>query len=360
MESQKYLEKMKSIQNCLLEFLDNEDNVEEKFQNLITLIQNHKIKENRYDLRSIFHLLVKISTNHYRSIHFFDKIWQILQHFKEEIKQTFSNYEIFNIFKGNKRILLYLTEENILTINEPIAVILTNDRYQELNYHRYFFPEIRPFLNEETIQKNLNELPENIDQKRKTDEEDNFIREVIRKDLIYEFLVYIEKNGLQLDSTIETSLFETNSFLINKELTLIECAAFFGSIQIFKHLLMNNVRLPSSLWLYGIHGNKIEILHLLEENHVLTEEYSYDKIFYEAVKCHHNEIANYIQNKFLQNQEEKSTFNISLKYYNFAYIQDKYINKSSFYDVCKHDYYWFVDSILKTEDINVNDRIILM
>ena len=222
MEIQKYLEKMKSIQNCLLEFLDNEDNVEEKFQNLISLIQNHKIKENRYDLRSILHLLVKISTNHHRSIHFFDKIWQILQHLKEEIKQTFSNYEIFNIFKGNKRILLYLTEESILTINEQIAVILTNDRYQELNYHRYFFPEIRPFLNEETIQKNLNELPENIDQKRKTDEEDNFTREVIRKDLINEFLAYIEKTGLQLDSTIDTSLFETNSFLINKELTLIE------------------------------------------------------------------------------------------------------------------------------------------
>lgn len=50
-----------------------------------------------------------------------------------------------------------------------------------------------------------------------------------------------------------SSIFEANSYLIEKKTqTLIEYAAFFGSIQIIKYLHFNNVELDPSLWIYVI------------------------------------------------------------------------------------------------------------
>lgn len=56
-----------------------------------------------------------------------------------------------------------------------------------------------------------------------------------------------------------------NLFLIENEPTLIEYAAFFGSIKIFNYLRIHNVDLNSSLWIYSIHSNKIQMIHLLED-----------------------------------------------------------------------------------------------
>ena len=95
------------------------------------------------------------------------------------------------------------------------------------------------------------------------------------------------------------SIFETNPFLIKRKASLIEYAAFFGSIQIFKYLQLNNVELTPSLWLYAIHCNNPEIIHLLEENHVIPEDKSYFECYKESIKCHHNNIANYIKDNLI-------------------------------------------------------------
>lgn len=58
----------------------------------------------------------------------------------------------------------------------------------------------------------------------KKDEE---ICEIIRKDEIEKFISIVKKENLPLQSDIKHSIFETNSFLLNKTSTLIEYAAFF-------------------------------------------------------------------------------------------------------------------------------------
>lgn len=66
------------------------------------------------------------AANHYRGNLFFQKVFHILQHYKIQIKQTFSNLEIFDISLNNKKIFFYLFE------NETIAIykdILHNKRY---------------------------------------------------------------------------------------------------------------------------------------------------------------------------------------------------------------------------------------
>ena len=52
--------------------------------------------------------------------------------------------------------------------------------------------------------------------------------------MIEEFITHINKTGLPLSSQIESSIFEIDS--LSKSSSLIELAAFYGSIQIFKYL----------------------------------------------------------------------------------------------------------------------------
>lgn len=54
---QEYLQKMKKIHQCLLEFIDNKDDIEEKYQNLTKLLDDNQIRGNKYDLELFIHLL---------------------------------------------------------------------------------------------------------------------------------------------------------------------------------------------------------------------------------------------------------------------------------------------------------------
>ena len=76
--------------------------------------------------------------------------------------------------------------------------------------------------------------------------------------------------------------------------TFIEYASFFGSIQIFKYLILNNVDLISSVWYYAIHSQNAEIIQILIDNNVEFPNKDVNLCIDEAIKCHHNEIANYL------------------------------------------------------------------
>ena len=92
-------------------------------------------------------------------------------------------------------------------------------------------------------------------------------------------------------SEVKQSVFETNPLLLEKEATLIEYAAFFGSIKIFQYLKNNHVQMTPSLWIYAIHSKNAELINILEESCIDPPDKSYLKCFEESIKCHHNEIA---------------------------------------------------------------------
>ena len=92
---------------------------------------------------------------------------------------------------------------------------------------------------------------------------------MIREDLVEEFIKYFHKECISSDATIKPSVYETNSFLLkNQNVTLIEYAAFFGSIQIFNFLKNENAELKPSLMIEAIHSENAELICLLEEIHV--------------------------------------------------------------------------------------------
>ena len=84
------------------------------------------------------------------------------------------------------------------------------------------------------------------------------------------------------------------------------------------------------------------------------------KCLIESIKCHHNDIANYILNQYLLKEKDISNDIMinSLKYHNLNFEQNDLITESSFYYLCKYDHYMLVKSILKEMDIDVNTKII--
>ena len=139
-------ENLEKIQRCILDFIEKEDNNEENFQNLEILIDELQIKENKYFIISIFHLIIEIANNHNRSSNFFEKLEKIINIFKNEIKQNFSNDQIFDFFKSNKRLLLFFIEEKMIIFNDYIYKEIMSSSFKLMKYPRYFAKEIKDFL----------------------------------------------------------------------------------------------------------------------------------------------------------------------------------------------------------------------
>ena len=191
---------------------------------------------------------------------------------------------------------------------------------------------------------------DNYEEKRQEGENDSYICSLIRQDSVEEFISYVNRSNISLSSQISPSIFETNAFLIkNDTTTLIEYSAFFGSIQIFQFLKMNKVNLKPSLWLYAIHSNNAELIHLLEHYELPKNNL---QIYLESIKCHHNDIANYIKNNHINPNEKVSEKTISkyLKYHNFEYFQTKEIFKYGFFYLCKYIYNTLVNLFMNEKE----------
>ena len=204
-----YIKKMKMIQTALISFLEKE-NTDDNFINLKDLIIETKIHKDQHKFKSFLHLLLKISNNYHRQSFFFEKIEKILVFFQNDIKQYFTNFEIFNIFKSNKRILLFLFEQSIIKMDKQIVKRLITDKYIKYKYPQYFSPEIRPFINEkwflQYVKNNTvispeqffdeirKDLPENFYENRKKGEKDSYICELIRNDSVEEFIICLNEN----------------------------------------------------------------------------------------------------------------------------------------------------------------------
>lgn len=145
MNIEEYLDYMKEIQNKLEEFIDEDNNSDANLPNLLDIINDKKNRITSQHLKTFFYIIVKIANNHKRCPNFYNKIESVLSNFKEDIKK-YSNFEVFQIFSSNKRILLFLIKEDLLHFDEEIAQIIIRGKYNEAEYHRYLEPEIKLVL----------------------------------------------------------------------------------------------------------------------------------------------------------------------------------------------------------------------
>lgn len=68
-------------------------------------MRNFQVEENKEEITQFLLIIKSISDNHHREVNFNQKINQILLHYKDRIKQTLLNEEIFHMFKMSRRYL---------------------------------------------------------------------------------------------------------------------------------------------------------------------------------------------------------------------------------------------------------------
>ncbi|KAK8895263.1 hypothetical protein M9Y10_023705 [Tritrichomonas musculus] len=442
-----YVNEKKQMYEKLQIFISSTSD-QDNFSNLYQIIN---IQADVEEFRLFLHLIGEIAKYYHADSQFFRKIEQILAELKEFMKQTFSNHELFNIFKGNKRIILFLLESDIITIDESIFKEILDKIYKEnenqnengkdfifddysdeqgsdilesiysgdynwierefehddneeeddyededefyitleeknderepkkrqtknKDFLYFFYPEIKGYLNAwqmRQIEKKLNLkigqfTIDEFKEKRKIGENGSYICELIRQDSIEEFVSYVTRTNYSINSQVPHSIFETNSFLVKNDPSLIEYAAFFGSIQIIRYLQFNKVILKPSLWMYAIHSNNAELIHFLEENHVQPPENNYDNCLEESIKCHHNDIAQYIYENLmdykskindLQNNFDHNFLAYCFRYYNFGLWPEEMSNHFIFFYLCKYNYFNLVKLFVNEMNIDLNSEI---
>ena len=112
------------------------------------------------------------------------------------------------------------------------------------------------------------------------------------------------------------------------------------------------------LWFKAIHGRNPEIIHLLEDAKIEPENFSYQNLLAFAIQCHYDDIAQYILNNYIENDEDISLFIFKkgLRYFDFSFIESKFVNKSNFYEICRRNYYILSAALLRNDksiDINM-------
>ena len=250
---------------------------------------------------------------------------------------------------------------------------LKDSRY---NYNIYFYPEIKDQITAEELKSIEEKLSDDIKSDmslfislRRVGENEDYLCELIRQDSIEEFIPYINREIISPSAKIKESIFETNSFLIENEPTLIEYAAFYGSVKIFQYL-KHQVELTPNIWFYSIHSNNAEMIQFIESNNIEPPGTNYEKCLKESIKCHHNNIAEYILNNLIEEDKDKQQFDpendfknnifaYCYEYYNYHFLTKGSNHKYELHYACEFGHYQLVDLYFKQGNIDVVSPCIL-
>ncbi|KAK8881126.1 hypothetical protein M9Y10_003855 [Tritrichomonas musculus] len=395
-EYDEYLKKMKSIQEKLLEFIDNDENSQTQIKNLNDFFKEKKIDTNQNELNNILHMISVIEENRHRNRSFFKNISLIFEILQEPIKSFFSSYRLIKIFQNDKRILYHLLKVGLISIEERMTnsnfwiSIYSSDncdsRFKDLELYPNFFEKEKYIeIPKEKLAKffliysyplfsksehkgecydNLKDLEEyklnteNIDEfigfKLEVGENEDDLCQIIRNDLIEDFQRYLSKTNLDLSMKIKRSFFETNQLLIENQPSLIEYAAFFGSVKIFKFLYMNHqVEIKPDIIKYATHGMNYEIIHLIEDKKELFDniENSMELAYIEAQKCYDFDLIEYYAQKVDFKDDD-----MPLSCYNFSFFPESIEHFTDYFDLFKYNYATLY-SILKKETRNILNHI---
>lgn len=291
MEIEAEIIKKRELQSLILNFIEMDSDDGDIFQTLVQFIENNNISKNKEDLLDLLHIILNISRNHQRNDAFFPRIIQIIKYLLPSIQTFFTNLDIHNIFQESLILIHYFILNDILVIDQDIINLLNRLDYkyqtgfnqlhrrkinfsiEKIPYKNLFFYFYFKSLNDENQQKKIQaeiekEFGLDIETFQKYSlrgENESYLCQLIRQDSINDFINYVNTHEIELDSNVNYSNFETNAFLMSNDAKWIEYAAFFGSIQIFKYLLMNNVSIQPILYQFAVHGRNTEIIHLVEE-----------------------------------------------------------------------------------------------
>ena len=73
--------------------------------------------------------------------------------FIDDIPKFYNNMELFDLFQDNKNLLLFLIQKKLLIINKSISSKIISYQYKSAKYTRFFLPEIKQFIKNNSIEK---------------------------------------------------------------------------------------------------------------------------------------------------------------------------------------------------------------
>lgn len=129
---------MQIIEEIILYLLEEKEEPQQKDYDIINeLINSIKTEFKQQDSRQILYLLKNIAENHYKTPGFFDRIFKL----KNPILQDLKNFDLFNVFKDHKLLLLYLFQNKIISKKSAFFFfeIIYDNQHEKNKYVYYFF-----------------------------------------------------------------------------------------------------------------------------------------------------------------------------------------------------------------------------
>lgn len=247
-EIKEFLKVHADFENQLNAYLLSEQDVEEKFATLFSFISDKKYDSDSHEVEQLLYSISYVSRNFKRTNDFFDKIIRLITALKANIAGHYTNEQLFSIFSRVGPLVLKLQEQQILQYDEDINSLIRER------------PDLNAFFNAEN---------EDIRKKRESGENINQICEFIRADQLSQFTQEISTINMGYTDIIAKSPFETHEFLKDKDVSIVQYAAFFGASQIFNHIWSSEnfdaTKTIDSLWVYALLGGNPEILQKLHE-----------------------------------------------------------------------------------------------
>lgn len=315
------LNKLKELQNMLLEV--SSDDIEQ----LKEYISSSSYIETKEGLRQLsYSIAIALNSRPLKYQYYLSLISFLVP----QIKAFFTQDEIVDDIFGHNSIRLQLLEEGVI----DFTTIYEYDRSESTFF--FFGPEYKKFypdyFNEHEIEFR------NVDLKkhfllRSEGMNESELAIIIRNDDIESFQSYVSKLNINLNSNIPKSKYEI-SFFLRATTSIIEYAAFYGSLKIFKFLWMNNVSVSDQLREFAVAGGNYDIVHILELKNIKFDADCLNK----AIQYHHNDIVRYINDTFNIEYTPDSlrecimSYNIEMFLENFQVI-DENIN-------CANDWGW--------------------
>ena len=349
---------MIELQSSILSVVDHKESIE----SLLYLLQKHQIFNDNFKFHDFLILLNKISSTKYLSN---EKkvINEIILRIKDEIVETFSKNEIFLFFKDNVAVLLCLYENKIIDFEQF-------SDYPSYELYHFFWPEYIENEGSERVDYLIGDIikPYRSDSNqfcidRLEYHSDATIAKLIRSDDIESFQNFIARTNLPLNSKIKDSIYEINSDIRNMCNSLIEYAAFFGSIKIFKFLFYQLDEMPKNVLLAASFGNNLDIIHLIEKKEIVPNQLT----LYGSIISHRNELFDYLVSNYQIDLDFQLVDDVlmSHNYYVFNELLNRnsewlkninYIN-SIFSSVCCSNIHILFNILFSIPDLDVNIQI---
>lgn len=249
-----------------------------------------------------------------------DRTIKFISLISEQIKTTFTKSEIILYFSFNLSVIYHLISLNIITFDD----IMRDKIYTSMNFIIFFAPEIEkndPIYYSNTLNNSYylklfrsNNDDDSIQSKRKTGMNHLKIARIIQNDDAESLQEMVAQDNLKIDYQIPKSDFETNEFLnkLKTRITMIEYAAFCGSVTTFKFLLLQGATLHPLITELASAGGNADIIHLLEQQKI-----NFNKSCLEiCIIFHQNQIFEYLHSNY-NIPFSFAQLMLSISFYNF-------------------------------------------